>query len=430
MTGLVSPSVGDAYICNKSVLSQMHEIHRYIGVCPQEDIIWPYLTGREHLILFAKLKRIPRNMINDSVNEQLRLVGLEKRGDSLASKYSGGMKRRLSVAISFLGNPDVVFLDEPTSGLDPLNRRLLWEYIAQAKKNRLIVLTTHSMTEADALSDKIAILALGRLRAIGDPLHLKKKYGAGHHVNILCDDEKVDMVKENILKLLPDSTLDHESAGSLSYSIPLSRLKLFQQFLSYLEDHSRLEDEKPNGENFIRDWSISQTTLEEVFMRLTHGDSHTFSEKELSLTITYSLEIMAIDGSNLGVVKIDDDCSLADLREIIIEDIEIPSNEFYFFHDSIIPQHQERSIPAVKYIPQLTITFNSETSDNTLKKEDEEIYKAKYEKLNNEVLVLVEKLKESESHREELEKKLEKKRQKIKILKEKISKDTTGVITG
>ena len=101
-----------------------------------------------------------------------------------AGSYSGGMKRRLSVAVALIGDPQVVYLDEPTTGMDPISRRQVWDIIEKAKKGRAIVLTTHSMEEADILGDRIAIMARGAIRCIGSSLRLKQKYGAGYKVSI------------------------------------------------------------------------------------------------------------------------------------------------------------------------------------------------------------------------------------------------------
>ena len=142
----------------------MTQIRDIMGVCPQHDILFNDLTAREHIHLFAGIKNVPADQIEDLVNERLNAVKLMRVADQRSGSYSGGMKRRLSLVISTIGDPRIIFLDEPTTGMDPVNRRYVWSFIEQFKPGRAIVLTTHSMEEADILADNLAIMALGKLR--------------------------------------------------------------------------------------------------------------------------------------------------------------------------------------------------------------------------------------------------------------------------
>jgi len=142
-----------------SVETEMDEIRRFTGVCPQHDILWDDLTAREHLDIFARLKSIPKEKRAQEIEDRLADVALTEVGDHLAGSYSGGMKRRLSVAISSIGDPRIIFMDEPTTGMDPLSKRHVWDLIQELKKSRVIILTTHSMEEADVLADRYVFLA-------------------------------------------------------------------------------------------------------------------------------------------------------------------------------------------------------------------------------------------------------------------------------
>lgn len=197
------------------------------------------------------------------------------------------MKRRLSIAISGLGNPKIIIMDEPTTGLDPVSRRKVWELIQKLKKDRVVILTTHSMEEADILSDKIAIIAAGRIRCIGTQLSLKHEYGEGYTVSINCDLGNTDLVQKKISEYVPFCTLKEENGGSLKFSIPSDKITSSRSFFSLLEGNSTkgsdtdfddcpevvpsmsqihsIEDIKP----LIHDCGISHTTLEEVFLRVT-----------------------------------------------------------------------------------------------------------------------------------------------------------------
>lgn len=103
------------------------------------------------------------------------------------ANFSGGMKRRLSVAISSIGNPRIIFMDEPTTGMDPVSRRDVWNLIMRLKRNKVIVLTTHAMEEADILSDRLAVICDGKLKCVGTPLYLKNNYGDGYRVALVCE---------------------------------------------------------------------------------------------------------------------------------------------------------------------------------------------------------------------------------------------------
>jgi len=123
LTGLCKPTSGTAKICGFDIKENMTEIRKVLGVCPQHDILWDELTAKEHLILFGRLKGENYDKVYDEVNERLKEVNLSDEADLLAGTFSGGMKRRLSLAISGIGDPKVIILDEPTTGMDPINRR-------------------------------------------------------------------------------------------------------------------------------------------------------------------------------------------------------------------------------------------------------------------------------------------------------------------
>lgn len=130
LTGLTQPTQGAAWVSGSNIMSEMEEANSKMGVCPQDNYLWPDLTVEEHLEFYAKLKGVPKNAEKAHVEKAIRDVALEKFTKFQAKSLSGGMQRRLSVAISLVGDPDIVFLDEPTTGLDPENRRGLWDILA------------------------------------------------------------------------------------------------------------------------------------------------------------------------------------------------------------------------------------------------------------------------------------------------------------
>jgi len=261
LTGQLRPTHGDAEIYGYSILNQMDKIRGFMGVCPQFDVLWADLTGREHVMLFAGMKGIPWKQLAKEADERLSEVSLIKAQNKLSSAYSGGMKRRLSVAVALVGDPRIVFLDEPTTGMDPVSRRGVWDIIERAKKGRVVILTTHSMEEADVLADTIAIMAKGRLQCIGSAIHLKNKFGAGYQITVATNKSTRSLMKEFFESHIDGVTMDSDGVSEyVTFSIP-SGFSDLSKFLRALESQKRKLG--------ITDMLVSFTTLEEVFLRIT-----------------------------------------------------------------------------------------------------------------------------------------------------------------
>ena len=192
LVGNLSITKGNGLVIGYNARTQMRKINHIMGVCPQHDILWPGLTGQEHLELFCRLRGLSEEETKKEVDQRLKDVLLddEKVRNTPARAYSGGMQRRLSIAISLIGNPKVVYLDEPTTGMDPVTRREVWDMIQRAKKGRVIILTTHSMEEADVLGDNIGVMSHGRIQAFGTSTRLKKRFGSGYKMTVFIDDPK------------------------------------------------------------------------------------------------------------------------------------------------------------------------------------------------------------------------------------------------
>uniref|UniRef100_A0A803M188 ABC transporter domain-containing protein n=1 Tax=Chenopodium quinoa TaxID=63459 RepID=A0A803M188_CHEQI len=186
LTGITSVTAGDALIYGNSIRNSagMSNIRKIIGLCPQFDVLWNELTGEEHLQLLARIKGLLPASIKEAVKKSLEEVRLTNSAKVRTGSYSGGMRRRLSVASALLGDPKLVILDEPTTGMDPISRRHVWDIIENAKRGRVVILTTHSMEEADILGDRIGIMAKGRLRCIGSSIRLKSQFGSGFVANL------------------------------------------------------------------------------------------------------------------------------------------------------------------------------------------------------------------------------------------------------
>ncbi|KAK1865559.1 hypothetical protein I4F81_008088 [Pyropia yezoensis] len=258
LTGLLSPTSGDVFINGTPISSDVRGIHRGLGVCPQHDVLWGTLTGEEHLVLYARLKGVED--VPAAVAAGLASVELTEAAKRQVMKYSGGMKRRLSVAIAFIGNPSIVLLDEPSAGLDPRSRYRLWECIQTHKAGKTVMLTTHSMEEAQRLCDRVGIIA-GRLLAVGSPTALKLRLSSGYRLTASVPASRVAQLATLITsefssdaELLPDSL-----GGSVSYSLPrdVDLARVFNVMEASREEFQ------------VRDWGVSQSSLEDVFVGIT-----------------------------------------------------------------------------------------------------------------------------------------------------------------
>ncbi|XP_072501637.1 ATP-binding cassette sub-family A member 9-like isoform X2 [Notamacropus eugenii] len=262
LSGLSVPSEGSATIYNNklSEMTDLEKIRKIIGVCPQCNVQLDFLTARENLRLFAKIKGIHSQKVEQEV--QLILTQLEMKNiqDTLAINLSGGQKRKLSFGIAILGDPQVLLLDEPTAGLDPFSRHQVWNLLKEKKSDRVILFSTQFMDEADLLADRKVFISSGRLKCAGSSLFLKRKWGIGYHLSLhrneICDPERItSLVKHHI----PDAKLAAESDEKLVYTLPLERTNKFPDLYSDLDNCS---------DQGIVNYGVSVTTLNEVFLQL------------------------------------------------------------------------------------------------------------------------------------------------------------------
>lgn len=178
LTGLTRPTRGDALLEGHSVLREKAAVKAIVGLSPQDTAVAPNLTAEENLFLLAGLHGLSRGEREERVEELTRRFGLAPVLHRKAGKLSGGWQRRLSIALALVGSPRILFLDEPTLGLDVLARQELWDVIRSLKGRVTTVLTTHHMEEAEQLSDRVGILASGRLLHVGSPEELCALAGA------------------------------------------------------------------------------------------------------------------------------------------------------------------------------------------------------------------------------------------------------------
>eukprot|EP01097_Dermamoeba_algensis_P002695 TRINITY_DN2067_c0_g2_i1.p1 TRINITY_DN2067_c0_g2~~TRINITY_DN2067_c0_g2_i1.p1 ORF type:complete len:272 (+),score=55.67 TRINITY_DN2067_c0_g2_i1:118-933(+) len=255
-----SPTYGDAWIENYSVIDDPTLARQRMGYCPQFDALNDSLTAHEQLYMYARLRGVPENMVPAVAESIINCMQLNQWASRTSGTYSGGNRRKLSAAVALVGNPKVVFLDEPTTGMDPKARRFLWGVISnRTREGQSVILTSHSMEECEALCSRIVIMVNGVFRCLGSPQHLKNKYGEGYSVEIRTKGTgDMDRVKE-FVNTLHGSRIVEEHKNKITLSVSLtSDLTLSSIF-------ARIEDNK-NQLNIL-DYSVSQTTLEDVFIR-------------------------------------------------------------------------------------------------------------------------------------------------------------------
>jgi ABC-type multidrug transport system ATPase subunit len=178
-----------------------------------------------------------------------------------SSDLSGGMKRRLSVAMALIGDSKVIILDEPTSGLDPFNRRGIWELVRKYKKDRTIILTTHFMEEADALSDRIAIMNHGEVKCCGSPMFLKNLYGSGYRLTASKSDKFNQINYLNLIqKNVQNYKIETNIAGEITISLPFDAVEKLPVLLREIENQK--------SSLGVSSYGISSPTIEEVFLKL------------------------------------------------------------------------------------------------------------------------------------------------------------------
>ncbi|CAI2373293.1 unnamed protein product [Moneuplotes crassus] len=176
-----------ASIYGYDIETEMNEIRKMMEYCPQHNILFPKLTVKEHFQIFTKFKGRSQKEIDEEIDVLIKDFNLDSKRKVLSKDFSGGNKRKLSVAMAMIWNPPVVFLDEPSAGMDPKARRFMWEVIAKIStrgKNSAVILTAHSMEEAEALSTTMGIMVDGQFKCFGSKQHIKNKFGTGYQVEI------------------------------------------------------------------------------------------------------------------------------------------------------------------------------------------------------------------------------------------------------
>jgi len=264
ITGDLLPTFGN--VTQSGGLSVVHDMMAYqqqLGYCPQFDPLLDKLSGRETLELFGRLRGIQENSLASLVNRLILLTDLSNYADIKTESYSGGNKRKLSLAIALMADPAIILLDEPTSGVDPGARRRIWTTLSHISKSfcSSIILTSHSMQECESLCQRIAIMVSGQLRCLGSSQHLRAKYGQGYTIVVkfkrIENEGYLQEVRSHIMAAIPSAffTDQHETMWTLRVPDPtVGWSTLFE----------RMQDCKVRFD--LEDYTISDTSLEQIFV--------------------------------------------------------------------------------------------------------------------------------------------------------------------
>uniref|UniRef100_A0A8C1WC15 P-type phospholipid transporter n=1 Tax=Cyprinus carpio TaxID=7962 RepID=A0A8C1WC15_CYPCA len=291
LTGLFPPTSGTAYIQGKDIRTDLNTIRQNLGVCPQHNVLFSMLTVEEHIWFYASLKGLPEEKVKSEMEQIVMDLGLPHKRKSRTNQLSGGMQRKLSVALAFVGGSKVVILDEPTAGVDPYARRGIWDLLLKYRQGRTIILSTHHMDEADILGDRIAIISHGKLCCVGSSLFLKTQLGTGYYLTLVKKDfdlsasscrtssstvsyskaslKKVfdiSLISNVIFKHVPTARLVEDLGHEITYVLPYESAKdgAFVELFHEIDD--RLTDLG------ISSYGISDTTLEEIFLKVAEDN--------------------------------------------------------------------------------------------------------------------------------------------------------------
>uniref|UniRef100_A0A3B4GMZ5 P-type phospholipid transporter n=1 Tax=Pundamilia nyererei TaxID=303518 RepID=A0A3B4GMZ5_9CICH len=301
LTGLFPPTSGTVYIKGMDIRHDMDLIRRTLGVCPQHNVLFDMLTVEEHVWFYGCMKGLSEAEVKAELDTLLEDVGLLHKRHEQTKNLSGGMQRKLSVAIAFVGGSKVVVLDEPTAGVDPYSRRGIWDLLLKYRKDRTIILSTHYMDEAELLGDRIAIISQGKLRCCGSPLFLKSQLGSGYYLTVVkregldtstpsnfsiststSSNKLPPLIKDSDSSLSEDTGLGSEDSTLLSlvqHHIPGARLvqESRREAVINLPQTAAKDSslaillialDQRLTELGISSYGLSDSTLEEIFLRV------------------------------------------------------------------------------------------------------------------------------------------------------------------
>ncbi|KAI1307955.1 Phospholipid-transporting ATPase ABCA3 [Halotydeus destructor] len=267
LAGDIVPTAGDAQSGLLSVVDHRSRFQQRIGYYPQFDAFLNQMTGSETLFLFGRLRGVPKYLLQRQVNQLLAMSGLTEHAHKLTETYSGGNKRKLSLAIALIGSPKLLLLDEPTAGADPETRRQIWNMLRHVRRHHecSIIMTSHSMEECEALCSRLAIMVKGQFRCLGSVQHLRNKYGPEYMVTMTIKRDQLDSlsaVKQALQTSIRGAIVRVTHETTIEYRVTDTRVTWAELF-EHLERIKQQFD--------LDDYSVSDSTLEQIFIRFA-GD--------------------------------------------------------------------------------------------------------------------------------------------------------------
>lgn len=329
LSGMLSPTSGSAYYQGYDIFTNLKRFRKDIGLCPQSDLLHPNLKVINQLIFYGMLGGMSKKEAEESSDDLLKVMGISEKKYVQIPKLSGGMKRKLCIALSLVGKPKVVILDEPTSGVDPESRREIWNILLESRENRIMLLTTHFMEEADALGDQIAIMNHGEIVCYGSPMFLKKHYGAGYNISVTCSQDKHKEIIDLITERIPEAKVTGENQQWIKFKLPFNKTEHFPQLFKELES-----GDKSTG------ITINCTTMEDVYLKVEAeegGEIPTVPESHLLQvnSTTEKQSLMAYVYRFFGLMKKNMICSFARWFKTFIVIILLPPLATYIAMDEI-----------------------------------------------------------------------------------------------
>jgi ATP-binding cassette, subfamily A (ABC1), member 3 len=296
LTGMLRPTSGTALINGCNIRTNIRGVRASIGLCPQQNNLFDELTVREHILFYSCLKGLGICEAEQEVQKYATLLNITDKLHVKSQFLSGGMQRKLSVAVALCAGSKVVLFDEPTAGIDPAARRDLWNLLTHEKIGRTILLSTHSMDEADVLADSIAIMAGGRLKAVGTPFALKQQHGGTTRIVCIkalgCD---IEQTTRKLQQHVPDLKLHSNTSGEFSYELRGQSFDILQAIMQDLENNMAALK--------ILNFGVIPTSMRDIFMKIG-SDSPSRHLKIQVANVADEPETTKVEGVKLVLLQV------------------------------------------------------------------------------------------------------------------------------